>query len=735
MDKNGKRKLRSGIMAALLLMLILLTGTYAWTQFNNVGFNAVDVVTNFGGRLHNSMEVRENSGVGRYNQNVFAENFGENRIFVRVRLREFMSTTVQGIPLIEGTSINHPNGLGLENGTPGNYRPWPAYQARVDDVHERRAGSDSAMIGRNVEWTLGHTGGPMYFMPTFNRTNIQANNMGTVPAPFNNLNAFQMIETSGDAVDAIAGGFAIGEVDGAREIRETGMQTSPQRADEEYSDGSREFWEGATSIPTPVVYVNDVGELVQSAPVVSAAEQTNMPATIPGITNGVMTFAQWHEIGMEIGNFWVMDAESGWFYYAMPLVGGEATSLLLSEIYIEDRNDEGIEYVIQVDAEFAIRSRVATDMFEDEPLPEDVAMLWGEFGYEATFNQDIPLEIERETPTLAGEVSMSRVSLMSGLNVPVQNPTVTWTVEGVTAGSATPPGVSVDSVTGMVTVDNIAPGGEEVAYVVATAEAPSGETAEARRRIDVLQFLPTLPMVEHTQENIESGASLWTDPETGVVWRVLLPDDGDGNALIITEHVHGWTHNELTFEADDRRFNTVNEFRAFEGSNLQTTMNRWFDHTDSVGVQIRNAALSYEFQDNDGNVVARTEIGAGIEFDWTPTNNERPEGTPAAVAWTGSDFRRAMTRPEGNPGSGQVFALSRTEANTLFPDGDSRNATRVDNGNLTSWWVRSPSGNLEDSSVPPSQNPGMTASSVGVFHVQNMTNTSNGFRPALWVRR
>ena len=43
MDTNNKRKLRSGIMAALL---ILLTGTYAWTQFNNVGFNAVDVDTN-----------------------------------------------------------------------------------------------------------------------------------------------------------------------------------------------------------------------------------------------------------------------------------------------------------------------------------------------------------------------------------------------------------------------------------------------------------------------------------------------------------------------------------------------------------------------------------------------------------------------------------------------------------------------------------------------------------------
>jgi len=122
-SKVRQRKLRTGIMAALLMMLILLTGTYAWTQFNNVGFNAVDVGTNFGGRLHNSMEARENWGIGEYDQNVFVENFGDNRIFVRVRLREFMSTTAQGIPLIEGTSINHPNGLGDKDGTEGNYRP------------------------------------------------------------------------------------------------------------------------------------------------------------------------------------------------------------------------------------------------------------------------------------------------------------------------------------------------------------------------------------------------------------------------------------------------------------------------------------------------------------------------------------------------------------------------------------------------------------------------------------
>jgi len=79
--------------------------------------------------------------------------------------------------------------------------------------------------------------------------------------------------------------------------------SSPQRADEEYRDGTRNFWEGATSAPTPVVYVNEAAQLTQSAPIAHTVEQTNMSMMIPEITNGVMRFAQWHEADMPIGDF------------------------------------------------------------------------------------------------------------------------------------------------------------------------------------------------------------------------------------------------------------------------------------------------------------------------------------------------------------------------------------------------------------------------------------------------
>jgi len=576
----------------------------------------------------------------------------------------------------------------------------------------------------------------------------------------------------------IASGFAITTPDAASAFRE-GVQTSPQRAgatpeDNEYSDGTRNFWapEGgnpAISVEMPVVYVNDEGELVQTTPTSHEAQQTNMPMTapngdpivVPGIENGVMTFAQWHGADMPIGNFWVMDAEEGWFYYAMPLPGGQATSMLLSGIEVSDNNDEGIEYVIQVDAQFAIRSRVATDMFdeENEPVPQDVAMLWGEFGYEVEFEgQDEPLVIERETPTLAteGSISMSRVSLMGGTGVSVPNPTVVWTIEGPVPGSSAPPGITVVSATGEITVDNTAVGGEGVAYVVATAEASSGGMAEARRRIDVLQFLPNLPAVAHLQENVESGASLWTDPETGIVWRVLLPDDGNGNALIMTEHVHGLG---TPFRNDG-----INGFRTFEGSNLQTVMNEWYK--ENVGAHIRAAGLSYEFQNGvrqnissgSNSVVEDGQtISAGIEVDFVGGTDGAiapwVSHTNTAMQW-GMNMTRGMTRPTGNPGSGEVFALSLTEIYTYFAGtrtdahqthnthlneggvdrGVDRRAQAATNAELENtifvfYWLRSPGSN-EDALVR------RIAASGNVANISaNVTNNDNGFRPALWVRR
>jgi len=643
MDKNKKRKLRTGIVAALLMLLILLTGTYAWTQFNNVGFNALDVGTNFGGRFHDHFVWENGSegfGEGTHNKDLFAENFGENRVFVRARLREFMTTG--GVPIIAGTTVDNPLGTGVEG------VEWPIYVSESDNPHTRRVDSLTARFGRNgIDWNLGHHNDKV-FMPTFNHAefNVEGAHIdGSVPPLFECVNAFEMIEATGMAVDGHT--FDITAQEDARDILANGNQTGPGlmgHADSEITastdeHGEHDHWEVGDALSSPRLIVDEYGVLRAindpdtNEPFVHIARPTLSPEnptrddvtlTHP-VTNGVMTMQQWRQLGIPRGNFWVLDTD-GWFYWASPLLTEQATSLLLDEITVKDIRDEGIEYVINVEAQFTNRTNIDENP-EFDDMTEDAIDLW----------------------------------LMS----------------------------------------------------------------------------PWIPDVAHETFTVEGSDT---------VWRVLLPDDGYGNALIITEYVHGPA---VSFSA------APPYFRAFEGSNLQTVMNEWFNNTDNVGAQIRTAALNYEFQDTSGNVVQRTATivdgtGSGIETDMIVTDGNVTDvvggwyANDSAIAqWRLSanpDMRRAMTRPAGNPGSGQLFPLSVTEVQGYLGETNAdRVTTLVNTTTSANWWLRSsgthagnpirrigPGGQIQGSVVAPSATQG--------FDSGSMAHGSVGIRPALWIR-
>jgi len=711
MNENKKRKIRTGIMAALLMLLILLTGTYAWTQFNNIGFNAVYTNTNFGGRMHNNLEVKENSGEGVYNQNIFAENFGDNRIFVRARLREFMSTTEDGIPLIEGTHIKFPNG-----GTDGEttFEEWPLYQAQDGDVHTRRANTPSAIIGQNgIRWTLGHTGGDMYFMPTFNRTQggdpsfLNGLHTSGVDVPFitetNAEWAHQMIEASGDAVDAWAArvleegavDFDISNIEEARDIRTLGAQTSPQRADLEHSNGLRNFWEGATSAPTHYIYVDEDGFLTQSEePIVEEARTTLLPEVPAGTKNGVMTFSEWNEIGREQGNFWVMDAQTGWFYFAMPLQPGEATPMLISEIEVQDRNDEGIEYVIEVDAQFMTRSSMTTSIMED--LNENVALLWGETEYEMKMEGMIEPTETVSTADFANNIE--------------------WTIQPETPGITVHP--AGNNLSATVTVASDVESGPGIVSVVATVPTANGPVS-IERPINVIRAVRDTFIDEASTNETE--------------WVILVDYDdefgGIGNALYITRYIHGWSGS-----GDSRRWNLLEEqggpgnvFTMFESSNVRQTMLVWYENDDYVSPEFRARGLNYQFVDDGGQIITdRNTPGAGIENNSSNTEHI----ILSATERNSSTVPRALSRPAPS-GPGEPFVLSASEANVHFTGQTGvhgRQAQRLDNGVNDDWWLRTPGASVTNVMANISSFGNMSSHFIS-------TEIRLGFRPAIWVRR
>jgi len=360
---------RAGMVAIALVLAMVLTGTFAFTSNNQRAFNAAwyDVEdpedTNFGGRVRDDYD---GEGAGEHNKNVYVENFSDsNPLFTRVRLREFLS--INGEPVFTGMNLNNPS-------------TWPIYLSQPNDVHTPRAGEQIATLhgelpgGYGISWTLGQSA-PKYFMPTHNQTRYRADIIDpAVPDLFAHYDAFRMTEATGRAVDAIADEeryeeFDPTDVTHASDFWNNGFQTGP-------GDGTRNFWSAGETHEAYLLYTerNELGLVeLRNAGLV---EHTAQPTLVPyiGLTSsgaavldsqvevilgldsrddfvGVMTMANWINLGRPAGDFWILDVD-GWFYWNGWLPAGEATSLLLETIYLPERGNDSWQHVIEVEGEF-----------------------------------------------------------------------------------------------------------------------------------------------------------------------------------------------------------------------------------------------------------------------------------------------------------------------------------------------------------------------------------------------
>ena len=354
------------MIGSILIILILISGTFAFQQFEQGAFSpawdAERILENvYGGRVHNDFEDR--FGPGAYDKDIYAENFGETGLFVRIQLREFLS--------IDGDAIG--------NAVISDPTTWPIYEAEEDDATLRRDATYTYDIGEEgIEWTLGNPAGVQkIFMPTHNHVThpvAAVDILGAVPSPFNVENAYRFSSTTGRGVEQIAGGFLIGAQTSAEDIHDNGIQTGAT-----VSDGTHDFWAVDDTYVSHLIYINDDGQMTVEADVEHVARPT-----LTADLGGVMTLTQWEDAGRPDGNFWIMDTENpgGWFYWNGYLPAGQATSLLLNGIYIPDRLEEW-EYVVYLNADFFTLDSIyglpggisaeAREIFpSDIVIPEDI---------------------------------------------------------------------------------------------------------------------------------------------------------------------------------------------------------------------------------------------------------------------------------------------------------------------------------------------------------------------------
>ncbi|MDR1891852.1 MAG: hypothetical protein LBQ48_02410, partial [Oscillospiraceae bacterium] len=160
-----KRRVLGGVVAAALTAAIALTGTYAWTAFRESALNETKGLGNPGGRLHDDFNGE--------NKDVYVENYGQQDIYVRIRLDEYMevgaNAGAKGALQPDGTfAVDASNGATAfaTGAVIGDMKTWTTHVPDISVVD-----CDNADLDKFHDYWTWTMGGDKIFMPTFNKNN------------------------------------------------------------------------------------------------------------------------------------------------------------------------------------------------------------------------------------------------------------------------------------------------------------------------------------------------------------------------------------------------------------------------------------------------------------------------------------------------------------------------------------------------------------------------------------
>ncbi len=317
---TNKRKTTTAIVAGVTAVALVIGGTFAWTSISQQAQNEAAGIVNVVGRLHDDFNGT--------NKDVYVENFtdplnGGQPIYARVMLTEYMEVgqdaggfgidvntdgRVVAVPVVDGTDIN-------------NTSTWTPHIPV--ETCEECATEGTCVIHEHWSWTMG---GQTTFMPTFNKdkdslkADINGTYQGTVGSDniyYDNYVTYTTDHTGAiftEGTDTLPFADAI--------YQKTGTAYYDDDTDTEDNDGTRQVEETHTAKQT--------------------AEGT------------VITMDTWkNTYSSAAGDYWVYDTNTGWAYWANPIMPGEATGLLLNGIGMTKNPGEKCYYAINVVGQFS----------------------------------------------------------------------------------------------------------------------------------------------------------------------------------------------------------------------------------------------------------------------------------------------------------------------------------------------------------------------------------------------
>lgn len=294
-----KEKIKGLLLVVALLLLI--AGTYTWFSFTQRAINDRHVELGFEevGRLHDYFD--EVSG----NKDVFVENFGDAPILVRIKLLEYME--VDGVSMVQADAATDTDVQPLK-ADPTTWTPWTP--AAAGNTVGDRVGA-GAVFNSRARWTMGWqpraaTDGSgqlldaPYYMPTFNHS--RTDHKTAAAGDFRDWNwSGEEADTSASPNGTNAGADATGV-------------THP-------GDGTDGYWNAGDTATS----------LLGTPPDTQSGTHTARQTVVQD--QPVMLLSQWNALPVQdrVGNFWVVDPQTGWAYWANLLFPGEATSFLLDQ--------------------------------------------------------------------------------------------------------------------------------------------------------------------------------------------------------------------------------------------------------------------------------------------------------------------------------------------------------------------------------------------------------------------
>ncbi|MDC0825530.1 hypothetical protein [Lactococcus petauri] len=292
MKDRTKKLIKIGGLAAALA---LIGGTFAFT---NIGQSVLNITedTNrpqYGARVHDYFDDTieyneinpENSLIP--NKDVFFENYGQDPVFVRIRLTELFMRN--GVPLDSAGNTD----TDIDPEAP---ETWPVMHLGYDGNGQLTGGRDgNHFLNQYFRVNLGqqdygHAGEIPWFMPTFN------------------------LDVDSEET-AAAGSARDGEI---------GSATHP-------GEGTANYWQGGMTATMAEWDLASLGHSTEEHSARQVLQQDRAPVSL----------VYWQEeLASEpagVGKYWIVDTEGGWAYWADFLNGatpgnadgGEATSFLI----------------------------------------------------------------------------------------------------------------------------------------------------------------------------------------------------------------------------------------------------------------------------------------------------------------------------------------------------------------------------------------------------------------------